>query len=83
MKNYLRLTLVSIISVAFLTSCCKLGYKKSCNSDCHSQKKEEVKTTENAPVEKPAEVKKVKKAKKAKKVEAPKAEAPKANQPAN
>ncbi|NBX52278.1 MAG: hypothetical protein EBT63_01320 [Proteobacteria bacterium] len=79
MKNYLRLTLVSIISVAFLSSCCKLGFKKSCSADCHSQRHEETNSQSATTDNKAVEVKKSKKSKKSKKVEAPKVEAPKAN----
>ncbi|MBM3590094.1 MAG: hypothetical protein FJX30_01795 [Alphaproteobacteria bacterium] len=79
MKNYLRLTLVSIVSIAFLSSCCKLGYKKSCSSDCHSQKQEEIKSADSTTDNKSVEVKKKKKVKKSKKVETPKVETPKAN----
>lgn len=70
MKNFLRLTLVSVLSVALLTSCCKLGFKKSCSSECsHHSKKEEVKASETSTETAKPEVKKTKKSKKSKKAE--------------
>jgi len=69
MKNFFKLAILSLFSLSLLSSCCKLGLKKQCSSECHKAQAEENKAPAVAQTQEKAPAKKTKKVKKAKKVE--------------
>jgi hypothetical protein len=75
MKKIFKLAILSVVGLSLLSSCCKLGYKKQCSSNCHKTQAEENKAPVVAQPEEKAPAKKTKKVKKVKKVETAPAQA--------